>query len=85
MANARREGDVAAPGFLRLAGHPVLTRIGERYGKSASQVALRWLVQQEGVSAIPKASREPNLRANLDVFDFSLDDADLAALADLAA
>ena len=69
----------------RLAGHPVLARIGERYGKSASQVAIRWLVQQDGVSAIPKATREPNLRANLDVFDFALDDDDLAELASLAA
>jgi 2,5-diketo-D-gluconate reductase B len=68
----------------RLAGHPVLARIGERYGKSGSQVALRWLLQQDGVSAIPKATREPNLRANLDVFDFVLDEDDLAALAALA-
>jgi diketogulonate reductase-like aldo/keto reductase len=69
----------------QLAGHPTLARIGEQVGKSASQVALRWLIQQEGVSAIPKASREPNLRANLDVFDFALDADDLAALAALGA
>lgn len=62
----------------RLAGHPVLAHIGSKYGKSASQVALRWLVQQDGVSAIPKASREPNLRANLEIFDFTLDASDLA-------
>jgi 2,5-diketo-D-gluconate reductase B len=68
----------------RLATHPVLTRIGGKYGKSASQVALRWLIQQEGVSAIPKASREPHLRANLEIFDFTLDADDLAALAALA-
>ena len=68
----------------RLAGHPVLARIGAQYGKSASQVALRWLVQQDGVAAIPKASREPNLRANLDSFDFSLAPADLTDLASLA-
>ncbi|HVG98520.1 MAG TPA: aldo/keto reductase [Chloroflexota bacterium] len=67
----------------RLTGHPALTRIGERYGKSASQVAIRWLLQQDGVSAIPKATREPNLRANLEVFDFVLDGDDLAALAAL--
>jgi 2,5-diketo-D-gluconate reductase B len=69
----------------RLAGHPVLARIGEQYGKTASQVALRWLVQQDGVSAIPKGTREPHLRANLEVFDFALDARDLAALAALEA
>ena len=69
----------------RLAGHPVLARIGEQYGKTASQVAIRWLVQQDGVSAIPKATREPHLRANLEVFDFALEARDLAALAALEA
>ena len=62
----------------------VLTRIGTKHGKSAAQVALRWLLQQPGVAAIPKASSEPNLRANLDVFDFALDAEDLEALAALA-
>lgn len=68
----------------RLAGHPVLARIGAKYGKSASQVALRWLLQQDGVAAIPKATREPNLRANSQVFDFSLDEGDQRELAALA-
>ena len=68
----------------RLADHPVLTRIGAKYGKSASQVALRWLLQQDGVAAIPKATREPNLRANLEIFDFSLDAGDQQELAALA-
>lgn len=49
-----------------------LQEIGEAHGKSASQVALRWLVQQEKVSAIPKATGEEHLRSNLDVFDFEL-------------
>jgi diketogulonate reductase-like aldo/keto reductase len=62
----------------------VLARIGAKYGKSASQVALRWLVQQDGVAAIPKATREPDLRANFEIFDFSLDDSDRRELAALA-
>jgi 2,5-diketo-D-gluconate reductase B len=37
---------------------------------------LRWLVQQQGVAAIPKATGEANLRANLAIFDFTLDKAD---------
>ena len=50
----------------------VLAAIGERYGKSAAQVALRWLVQQ-GIVAIPKASSQGHLRANMDIFDWALD------------
>ena len=49
-----------------------LQEIGEGHGKSAAQVALRWLVQQEKVSAIPKATGEEHLGANLNVFDFEL-------------
>ncbi len=50
----------------------VLAAIGERYGKSAAQVALRWLVQQ-GIVAIPKASSQGHLRANMDIFDWAVD------------
>ena len=49
-----------------------LSEIGEAHGKTATQVALRWLVQQEKVSAIPKATGEEHLRENLNVFDFEL-------------
>jgi 2,5-diketo-D-gluconate reductase B len=67
-----------------LADDPVLTRIGAKHGKTASQVALRWLVQQDGVCVIPKATREPNLRSNLGIFDFTLDEADLREMETLA-
>ncbi|HEV2093455.1 MAG TPA: aldo/keto reductase [Rubrobacter sp.] len=53
-------------------GDATLREVGEAHGKTAAQVALRWLVQQEKVSAIPKATGEDHLRANLDVFDFEL-------------
>lgn len=69
----------------RLVDHPVLSRIGRKYGKSAAQVALRWLVQQPGVAAIPKSSSERNLRANFDIFGFALDRDDLAAIDGLRA
>jgi 2,5-diketo-D-gluconate reductase A len=62
---------------------PVLAEIGERYGRSPVQVVLRWHVQQ-GIVTIPKASHPDRLRANLDVFDFTLTDADMAAIATLA-
>ncbi|WP_342358484.1 aldo/keto reductase [Terrarubrum flagellatum] len=66
-----------------LASDRTLAKIGAKYGKSASQIALRWLIEQEGVSAIPKASSETNLRANLAIFDFKLDDEDRAMIARL--
>jgi diketogulonate reductase-like aldo/keto reductase len=62
---------------------PTLGAIGKAYGKSATQVALRWLVQQEGVIAIPRSSSETRIEANLAVFDFSLSDADMARIAAL--
>ncbi|MFC6733512.1 MULTISPECIES: aldo/keto reductase [unclassified Haladaptatus] len=51
-----------------------LSGIGLRYKKSAAQVALRWLIQQDNVVAIPKASSYPHLKDNLEVFDFKLTD-----------
>ena len=55
---------------------PVLVQLGNRYGKSPAQVALRWLVQQDGVAAIPKATSREHLEANIDIFDFELTDAE---------
>jgi 2,5-diketo-D-gluconate reductase B len=61
-----------------------LARIGERHGRSPGQVALRWLVQQEGVAAIPRSSREANAKANLEIFDFALSEAEMAEIFALA-
>jgi diketogulonate reductase-like aldo/keto reductase len=82
------ENDVLLTAYSPLAkGRPArdetLAAIGERYGKSAAQVALRWLVQQPSVVAIPKASRKGHLRENLDVFDFSLTDAEMERITEL--
>jgi 2,5-diketo-D-gluconate reductase B len=63
---------------------PTLQRIGERYSKSAGQVALRWLLQQEGVMAIPRSSREANAKANLEIFDFQLTGSEMAEISALA-
>lgn len=49
-----------------------LAEIGRRHGKSAAQVALRWLLDQKKIAAIPKSSRREHLASNLDVFDFKL-------------
>jgi len=53
---------------------PALVQVGNRHGKSPAQVALRWLVQQDGVAAIPKASSREHLEANMAIFDFELTD-----------
>jgi diketogulonate reductase-like aldo/keto reductase len=49
-----------------------LARIGRKYDRSAAQVALRWATQHRNVVAIPKSTTEAHLRANLDVFGFTL-------------
>ncbi|WP_394353260.1 aldo/keto reductase [Haloterrigena gelatinilytica] len=64
-------------------GDDRLAEIGEPHDKSASQVALRWLVQQPGVAAIPKASSREHIEANADIFDFELSNDELAAVADV--
>jgi diketogulonate reductase-like aldo/keto reductase len=55
----------------------VLERIGRRYAKTPAQVALRWLVQQDQVATIPKATSREHLQANLGVFDFELTAAEM--------
>jgi 2,5-diketo-D-gluconate reductase B len=54
-----------------------LKEIGEAHGKTPAQVALRWLVQQDRVAAIPKAAREDHLRSNFEIFDFELSDEEM--------
>lgn len=56
--------------------HKELREIAERYSKTPAQITLRWLIEQENVVAIPKASSEDHLRENFDVFDFYLEDED---------
>jgi 2,5-diketo-D-gluconate reductase B len=58
----------------RIAGDPVLTDIGRRSGKTCAQVALRWLMQQQMIAAIPRSSNATRIAENIDVFDFELDD-----------
>jgi diketogulonate reductase-like aldo/keto reductase len=58
---------------------PTLNEIGERHGKSAAQVMIRWHLQQ-GRSAIPKSTRSARIAENFDVFDFELSREELAAI-----
>lgn len=62
--------------------HPVFTAIGQKYGKTAAQVALRWNVQR-GVVVIPKSTHIERMEQNMDVWDFVLSDADMAEIAKL--
>lgn len=61
-----------------------LTAIGRKYGKSGGQVALRWLIEQDGVAAVPKAAKREHAAANIDIFDFTLSPEDRAAIDALA-
>jgi len=58
--------------------------IAEAHGKTPAQVALRWLLQQDQVAAIPKASSAAHREANLDVFDFELSEDEMDRIFDLA-
>jgi 2,5-diketo-D-gluconate reductase B len=62
---------------------PEQVAIARKHGATPEQVALKWLLDQEMVAAIPKASRPENQRANLDALKLTLDDADRAAIAAL--
>ena len=67
----------------KVPGNPVIERIAKAHGKSSGQVALRWLVQQ-GIIPIPRTSKPERLQENLAVFDFSLNDQEMAELSSLA-
>jgi 2,5-diketo-D-gluconate reductase B len=68
----------------RVFEEPVLQRIGAAHGKTPGQVTLRWLIQQDGVCAIPKSGSETHARANLEIFDFELSAEEMAAIYALA-
>ncbi len=70
-------------GAGRVASDETLMAIGRKHGASAAQVALKWLLDQDGVAAIPKASRSESQQANLDAQKLTLDDADRKAIAAL--
>ena len=58
----------------------LLAAIGAKYGKTAAQVALRWLTQR-GIVAIPKSSHKERMAQNIDIFDFTLSDEDMTQIA----
>lgn len=62
--------------------NPVLTSIGEKYGKTSAQVMLRWNIQR-GVVVLPKSTHIERIEQNFNVFDFALTEEDMAAIAAL--
>ncbi len=62
--------------------NPLLNEIGEKYGKSAAQVALRFLIQNN-IVVIPKSVHKDRMEQNFDVFDFKLKDEDMKAISAL--
>ncbi len=64
-------------------GNEVLERIGQAHGKTAAQVSLRWLVQQN-IVVIPRTSKLARLAENFAIFDFTLSDAEMTEIAALS-
>lgn len=62
--------------------NPTLVQVGEKYGKTAAQVALRWLLQS-GVIIIPKTTHKERMEENLNLFDFELTPEDMQTIASL--
>ncbi|MFB2567526.1 aldo/keto reductase [Rhizobium sp. IMFF44] len=88
LTAAAKANDVAITAYYGMADgavpkDSVLQRIGARYGKSAAQVGLRWLIQQ-GHIALSKTANPERVKENIAIFDFNLDEADMAAIATLA-
>jgi len=61
---------------------PELVALGKKYGKSAVQVSLRWILQQ-GIIAIPKSVKQERIVSNADLYDFELSPEDMALIATL--
>ena len=75
-------GPLGGQGAEGVVKSPELAAIGEKYGKSAAQVALRWLTQR-GIVAIPKSSHKERMAQNLNVFDFALTPEEMQQIATL--
>lgn len=67
-------------GDQALIKEPVFSRLAQKYGKSNAQIILRWHIQAGNV-VIPGSKNPDHIRANFDLFDFALDDAEMAETA----
>jgi 2,5-diketo-D-gluconate reductase B len=67
----------------KLLNDPVITEIAKAHSKSTAQIALRWLIQQPMVAAVPRALDEAQIAEDINVFDFSLSETDMRRLSAL--
>ena len=75
-------GPLGGQGAEGIVKSEVLAAIGAKYGKTAAQVALRWLTLR-GIVAIPKSTHKERMAQNFDIFDFTLSDDDMSQIATL--
>lgn len=75
-------GPLGGQGVDAVVKNDLLSAIGNKYEKTAAQVALRWLTQR-GIVAIPKSTHVERMKQNFDIFDFSLSDAEMQQIASL--
>lgn len=76
-ANVRIEAwDPLGQGSSKLLSDPVIVKLAEKYGKDAGQIILRFEVQ-EGIIVLPKSTKPARIASNLDIFGFSLTDAEM--------
>lgn len=85
VLDASRKAGMSVTAYYAMADGKVpedktLQEIGRRYGKSAAQVTLRWLIQQQGVIALSKTVSEARAKENMAIFDFELSAEDMAAI-----
>lgn len=73
-------GPLGGQGVDGVVESELLAKIGQKYGKSAAQVALRWLTQRD-IVAIPKSSHAERMQENFDIFDFTLTQEDMDKIA----
>lgn len=73
-------GPLGGQGVDGIVESELLAKIGQKYGKSAAQVALRWLTQRD-IVAIPKSSHAERMQENFDIFDFTLTQEDMDKIA----
>lgn len=71
-----------AEGINDIFNNSILTKIGQKYGKTSAQVILRWTIQQ-GIITIPKSVKKSRIEENFNIWDFTLSGEDMKAIAEL--
>ena len=75
-------GPLGGQGVDGVVKSELLTGIGNHYGKTAAQVALRWLIQR-GIVAIPKSTHKERMEQNFNIFDFTLTEEEMSKIAEM--